>query len=34
MLGGNVSEIAATANVAFLLAFPSLFSIINRSAAR
>ncbi|MGO9421001.1 MarC family protein [Roseiarcus sp.] len=29
MLGGNVSEIAATANVAFLLAFPSLFSIIN-----
>jgi multiple antibiotic resistance protein len=29
MLGGNVNEIAATANVAFLLAFPSLFSIIN-----
>jgi hypothetical protein len=29
MLGGSFSEIAATANVAFLLAFPSLFSIIN-----
>ena len=29
MLGGNVSAIASTANVAFLLAFPSLFSIIN-----
>ncbi len=29
MLGGDFSEIAATANVAFLLAFPSRFSIIN-----
>ena len=29
MFGGHLSAIAATANVAFLLAFPSLFSIIN-----
>ncbi len=29
MLGGSFSEIATTADVAFLLAFPSLFSIIN-----
>ena len=29
MLGANLREIASTANVAFLLAFPSLFSIIN-----
>lgn len=29
MLGDNLSSAAATADVAFLLAFPSLFSIIN-----
>src|SRR5271166_1414507 len=29
MLGGEFGAIAATANVAFLLAFPSLLSIIN-----
>ncbi len=29
MFGGHLNAIAATANVAFLLAFPSLFSIIN-----
>ena len=29
MLGGNVSAIASTANIAFLVAFSSLFSIIN-----
>jgi multiple antibiotic resistance protein len=29
MLGGDWREMAGTANVAFMLAFPSLFSIIN-----
>ena len=29
MLGGHFGTIASTANIAFLLAFPSLFSIIN-----
>ena len=29
MLGGHFGAIASTANIAFLLAFPSLFSIIN-----
>src|SRR5208283_5207879 len=29
MLGEDFSAVASTANVAFLLAFPSLFSIIN-----
>ena len=29
MFGGRLGDIAATANLAFLLAFPSLFSIIN-----